>query len=344
MVESPLVVIADDFSGATEVAGRAHRFGLSVEVRTGGAAVTALAAAVTVIDTGTRDGPATAAEKSLTRLGRELARLVGPDRIFKKIDSVLRGHLATEINALQQACAFQRVWALPANPTLSRCVVDGRYLVNGRDLADTPFRHDPHFPATDSRISPRFAGVTATVCSPDVSRTEDITRALIESRPGDLIVGAADAFTAWLQHHGHHPAPLLIALEASRSWRPALVLNGSATRPEGETEAWSRLAIPIAEPGTEPDLAQSSWAIYAESGHAGALAELASRHPGTHLALTGGATAGVVLRHLGLTRFNVALEHAPGVVTLLPCDAEYGPITVKPGSYPWPAAFLELIA
>ncbi len=344
MVETPLVVIADDFSGATEIAGRAHRFGLSVEVRTGPSPVTVLAAAVTVIDTGTRDGPAEAAEARLNRVGSELSRLVGPDRIFKKIDSVLRGHLAAEINALQQSLAFQRVWALPANPTLNRCIAGGRYLVDGRDLANTPFRHDPHFPATDSRIAPRFAGVTATVCSPDVSRTEDITRALIESRPGDLIVGAADAFTAWLQHHGHHPAPLLIALEASRSWRPALVLNGSATRPDGETDAWSRLAIPMAGPESDPDLAHSSWAIYAVAGRAGELAELASRHPSTHLALTGGATAGVVLRHLGLTRFNVALEHAPGVVTLLPCAAEYGPITVKPGSYPWPAAFLELIA
>ena len=55
------------------------------------------------------------------------------------------------------------------------------------------------------------------------------------------------------------------------------------------------------------------------------------------LLLEGGATAEAVLGRLGWQAFWVAGECGPGVVHLNVAGREDLLVTVKPGSYPWPA-------
>jgi uncharacterized protein YgbK (DUF1537 family) len=56
-----------------------------------------------------------------------------------------------------------------------------------------------------------------------------------------------------------------------------------------------------------------------------------------HLLIAGGATAASVLRALGWHRLEVVRFWGPGVVSLRPTAAPEFTITLKPGSYPWPA-------
>jgi uncharacterized protein YgbK (DUF1537 family) len=60
-----------------------------------------------------------------------------------------------------------------------------------------------------------------------------------------------------------------------------------------------------------------------------------------HLLITGGATAAGVLAALGWTQLDVIHVWGAGVVTLAPCGVAHGVVTVKPGSYRWPAALLR---
>jgi uncharacterized protein YgbK (DUF1537 family) len=56
-----------------------------------------------------------------------------------------------------------------------------------------------------------------------------------------------------------------------------------------------------------------------------------------HLLITGGATAGAVLSELGWSGFEVSHVWGSGAVTLRPTAAPDFAVTLKPGSYPWPA-------
>jgi uncharacterized protein YgbK (DUF1537 family) len=61
------------------------------------------------------------------------------------------------------------------------------------------------------------------------------------------------------------------------------------------------------------------------------------------LYVDGGATAALLLRRLGWTRLNVIGELAPGVATLA---VEHNPgmwLTIKPGSYSWPASYFSRV-
>ena len=59
-----------------------------------------------------------------------------------------------------------------------------------------------------------------------------------------------------------------------------------------------------------------------------------------HFALTGGATASAIIRNTVGHGLYVKKEIAPGIVTLTD-QAANTLYSVKPGSYLWPASFLE---
>ena len=55
------------------------------------------------------------------------------------------------------------------------------------------------------------------------------------------------------------------------------------------------------------------------------------------LILEGGATAEAILARLGWVTLTVVGEYGPGVVQLRVSDPNNPLVTIKPGSYPWPA-------
>jgi D-threonate/D-erythronate kinase len=123
-----IVVLADDFSGAAELAGLAASRGWSAEVQTSFDANSD--AEVIAHDADTRQK----SELEAVRITREVTRQViaaKPTWIFKKTDSDLRGHIRAEIEALMIAAGYSECVFIPANPSKGRVIDGGRYLVNG---------------------------------------------------------------------------------------------------------------------------------------------------------------------------------------------------------------------
>lgn len=127
-----LLIIADDLSGAADCAIAFASGGLHTVVAldpshdTGDAQVVAL-------DTDTRRlSPEDAAARS--RLACQ-GLLHSGKRLYKKIDSTLRGNWAAEVAALQPLAGLAIV--APAFPATGRTTVDGQVLVNGQPLETT---------------------------------------------------------------------------------------------------------------------------------------------------------------------------------------------------------------
>ncbi|WP_186197265.1 four-carbon acid sugar kinase family protein [Burkholderia gladioli] len=132
MRASGLLIVADDLSGAADCAiafaAAGRRTVVSLE-----ASAPARPAAVLAVDTDTRRlAPAEAARRAADawRAQRAPGR-----RLYKKIDSTLRGNWAAEVAALA-ALAGPAIVA-PAFPATGRGVIDGRVLVRGVPLEDT---------------------------------------------------------------------------------------------------------------------------------------------------------------------------------------------------------------
>jgi D-threonate/D-erythronate kinase len=145
-----IVILADDLTGAAELAGVAAARGLSAEVQP----VTFLPdtdARVIAVDTRTRGAPADEAARRVADFARQVAR-AGPEWVFKKVDSVLRGPVLAEVRSAAAALGLPRTLLVPANPSRGRSIQGGRYRVGGRPLHETAFAQDPEYPATTDDV------------------------------------------------------------------------------------------------------------------------------------------------------------------------------------------------
>lgn len=246
-----LTVIADDITGAAEIAGIGFRFGLR----------TALLTAVReplpdcdilVVATDTRSMTEEEAVAETRRVVRRLQE-AGVRELFKKTDSALRGHVVAELYALLEETSYTRGVYLPENPSKGRTVQDGVYYVNGIPLHETSFAFDPEFPATSSVVTERLPGMrrledtsSEGAFVPDRepvaeseafplfmadAATEGDVDSLLSSLDmrGILLAGAADLFTAYLK--------LRRGLRGSGALQPAKgAARESASRPREKAE------------------------------------------------------------------------------------------------------------
>ena len=72
-------------------------------------------------------------------------------RMFKKVDSVLRGPVAAEIEAALDGLGLDRAVLVPANPSRGRIIRDGAYFMDGVPLDETEFADDPMHPVRCAR-------------------------------------------------------------------------------------------------------------------------------------------------------------------------------------------------
>jgi uncharacterized protein YgbK (DUF1537 family) len=144
-----IVVLADDLSGATELAGVAWARGLLAEVQTD--FEPSSTAEVVAIDTDTRCRSAGEAGARMDEIAHRVLA-AKPSWIYKKTDSVLRGHVRVELTALLGAVHKRRALFISANPSRGRLIQGGRYLVNGTPLDQTVFATDPEHPATSAAV------------------------------------------------------------------------------------------------------------------------------------------------------------------------------------------------
>lgn len=142
-------VIADDLTGAAELGAVGLRHGLKAEiVRSGRPSRTA---GLVCVDTDSRScAPAEAARRAAA--AASLLREAGAEWIYKKVDSVLRGNVTVEVEAVMQRLNFNRALLLPANPSLGRVIRDGKYFVRGKLIHRTEFAHDPEYPRRSSQV------------------------------------------------------------------------------------------------------------------------------------------------------------------------------------------------
>ncbi len=350
-----IVVLADDLSGAAELAGAALRHGLSAEVQTVFSPDTA--ADVICVDTDTR----LLSPEQAAHLAEAVTRNVvaaQPAWIFKKCDSVLRGPVLAEARAMARAAGQPRIMVLSANPSRGRVIRHGNYFVDGQPLHQTVFARDPAHPRTTARVAEMLGCDLAEVETPDAETVAAVARHAAAVDANTLPVGAADFFSALLAirippgvedipHSAfrtpHSPGPTLVVCGSAASWAqrqasatahgiPIFTMPVDADAVIRTLQARGQALVGI---GNGPATLEVRPEILV-SRLAAAAAAILSRMAVPRLLLEGGATAAAVIRTAGWTRLSADASSAPGIGVLRPAGAAGPALLVKPGSYAWP--------
>ncbi|MDP0500817.1 MAG: four-carbon acid sugar kinase family protein [Verrucomicrobiota bacterium JB022] len=371
---SRVIAVADDLTGAAEIAAIGQAHGLRSLVVRGPEPRLDPTADLVVGDTDTRlDAP----DEATRRLGAMLDGLSPhPGALwYKKTDSVLRGAVAEECAAMAAWLGRERTLLVPANPGLRRQIIDGTYLVDGVPLHQTPFARDPRHPATTAQVTEllqRFGPHPVHLGQPgraareglvvgETATSADVTAWAREVDAQTLAAGGAEFFAALLRQQGCRP-PVVVPPPTVPS--PALIVLGSIA---DATHAWRELAIsrgakffplPVGADPAPPILAgiasllekrqtvviaadargvaSDSLAQRAAEVLSGAVAHLYREWAFQHLVIAGGSTAAAILDRLQWHQLEMAGSWAPGVVSLAPKSASHFIVTLKPGSYAWP--------
>jgi len=252
-----IAVVADDLTGAAELGGVARRYGLVSEVQT--EFTPDSRADVIAVDTDTRSCTAADAVRRVAHV-IERVREARPELVYKKVDSVLRGHVVAEITAVMDVLALANAILVPANPSLGRTIKDGRYLVDGVPVSEQDFTRDPEHPRRSADVlemldcadesvaclaaahAPRPA---ARIIVGEAADASDLAAWAERLDPETLPAGAADWFAAVLQRAGHHcarrPPTALAPAEG-----PVLVVCGSASeRSRAAVDEWDKQGVPV---------------------------------------------------------------------------------------------------
>ena len=151
--------IADDFTGATDLANNLVRAGMRVvqaqrRPRTGEAAVEADIDAVVVALKSRTIDPAEAVAQSLAAC--RFLRAGGATQIYFKVcstfDSTARGNIGPVLEALMDELGCRFTIATPAFPDNGRTVFKGHLFVGDLLLSESGMRHHPLTPMTDANL------------------------------------------------------------------------------------------------------------------------------------------------------------------------------------------------
>lgn len=341
-----IVVIADDFSGAAELAGIAAARGFKAEVQT--RFDPASDAEVIAVDTDTR----LRTESEAARIVGEVARKIlsaGPEWIYKKTDSVLRGHVRAEIESILDATGQRACLFIPANPSKGRMIYKGRYLVNGVPLNETVFAHDPDYPRRTALVR-ELLGESVRIRVPDVITMDDLIHPMDAVT---LAAGASDFFGSRLDFSDGERVSVMPGL--MKPEEPILLLCGSlAAWDSGRADEMKKrgFVVQTIDQPLSPSVWQQTQKLMLaigrpQSGDTATLTEtlietalpLIAGSKDLRIGLEGGATAMVLIRRMGWIRFEVIPEGYTGVGTLRSPGGQI--LCVKPGSYPWPQGCFE---
>ncbi len=198
-----MIVIADDITGAAEIAGIAFSAGHEVQFVCGSGQCS-VGSTVTVVATDMRS---MTEQEALADLHRIVTDLLSNEKdgmrqlVFLKTDSALRGYVVRPIEVLMKSFGFQRAVYLPANPSKGRIIRNGVYYIGNKPIHETDFSFDPEFPATTSVLAERFpTASTMGIIMPDAYSTDDVSRICSLYNDGaTLFAGAADLFTALVE-------------------------------------------------------------------------------------------------------------------------------------------------
>ncbi|MBD3419197.1 MAG: hypothetical protein GF398_03665 [Chitinivibrionales bacterium] len=250
-----IVVLADDFTGAAELAGIGLRYGLNVKLQT--RCTTDTSVDLLAIDSDTRALEAHTASRKLSAYAAAI-ETIPVDLLYKKTDSVWRGHIGLEITTLMQELAYRRALLIPANPSSGRIIKDGACFIHNTPLHLTDFANDPHFPVRGSRVREYLASshLPVSVCKAtdaipqegivigEASHFDDLLAWCPSVTSQTLAAGAAEFFAALLTHRGY-------SVIAHPDYHPTaeartLFVNGSASSASRKFVATCRSAgVPV---------------------------------------------------------------------------------------------------
>jgi uncharacterized protein YgbK (DUF1537 family) len=254
--KTPVLVIADDFTGANDAGSGLAQAGARVHVLFGTEApLPEDAADVLVISTDSRAVSASQAAERVAQVVQHFAAQLQQGWLFKKIDSTLRGNIGAETAAALRASGKRLALVAPAVPRLGRTTHEGKVWVNQRLLTDTEFASDPKTPILSARVldqmqidgteidlptlrSDRLDAVLAAahgVVVVDAENEADLARLIIAAArltEKPLLVGAAglsDALGAALSVRPSRPVLAVVgSMSSSAQQQIATLLNQRA--------------------------------------------------------------------------------------------------------------------
>jgi len=256
-VNCQLIVIADDITGAAEMAGIGLEFGFKVNlIMYSGEAhiVFPEHCDLLVIATDTRSMTKTEAVEETTRLS-QIIKEARYNRLFKKTDSVLRGYIIAELQALMNVFEIEKALLLPQNPSRKRIIAKGRYYIGSELLDKTSFAHDPEFPAISSEVN-TLLGIDSNRILPagesiekkgifvmEASSQEEVFLRAQELNDEILPAGGADFFSSYLTLKGYKKQTKP-KFEGLKDNGVLIILGSTARHPIFETAFVQRHQIP----------------------------------------------------------------------------------------------------
>jgi uncharacterized protein YgbK (DUF1537 family) len=151
-----VLIIADDYTGASDTGAQFSRHGLSTAVITDPSMLEDALRRFQVVsfDTEARNAPIKEARRrvreALSCLNETKGERVGI--LYKKIDSTIRGNIGAELDVVMEKGPYDLCIVAPAFPAKGRTTLRGFQLVDGIPVDQTTFSKDPLSPVRESHI------------------------------------------------------------------------------------------------------------------------------------------------------------------------------------------------
>jgi 3-dehydrotetronate 4-kinase len=264
----PVGFIADDITGATDLASALAARGLDTRLAFGAAAVPDDGGDAVVVALKIRSVPASEARAAATEAAAAL-RAVGAEQLFSKycstFDSTPDGNIGPIADALIAVTGAHRVVHCPSYPANGRTVYRGHLFVGGDLLGESPMRDHPLNPMRDSLLTrvlaaqtdhevalvtldavdrgvgavvARLAEIACGASGPhhviaDAIRDDDLETIATAAAGDRLAAGGAAfgaAFAVAAREHTSHPAGTAREPQPAVPAGPAAILAGSLSR------------------------------------------------------------------------------------------------------------------
>lgn len=358
-----IAVIADDFTGAAELAGISLRYGLKVKLCTGN--IEAKDADVLIVSTDSRSLSKQSALQVTEQRLKEVLQL-NPAFIYKKIDSVLRGYVLDELKSQMQLQNKTKAIVLPANPSLNRTINNGQYFVQGKPISETGFATDPEFPAKSSFIKellnddaievlPHSAAMpSAGIVVAEATTATDVEAWAAKVDNETVLAGAGDFYTALLQQRYQQQPQSALQLQmpflyvCGTAYDQSLqyiqqvqeklqLVNYIGEKELQDADAFVDRCANMLQQKQKAIIAfdakkmpANSAAITLRTKMAELVSAIVATAKPAELFIEGGSTATAILEALNIHQLTPVHELTRGVVRMKAGDLF---ITVKPGSY-----------
>ena len=361
-------IIADDLTSATDGAsaflakGHAPLIKREVDSREHGA--------VLAIDTNSRASSISQATKATADA---VSALSNARLLFKTIDSTLRGHIRVEVAAAFRASGRSRLVVAPAFPEAGRFTIGGIQTVGGIPVSQSPYGCDPVHPAGTSHIvdllDPSLG--MPIILDPDSSSSGDAATntaiLILDADSQDVlnrqVASIPDPETVlWVGSPGLAIA-LASLVPAVPDGRPVtgkaagrvVIVAGSAnpvTRVQCETlrAQYVPVVTDLADAPGDARVICLRAPLQRQENASAVMANLAeqaaaavARHDYDAVIATGGETMAAILDRLGISRFFLTRELAPGfpVGRAERADGTSLTIAMKAGGFGSPSALLD---